>query len=77
MRKLSVTVSIFAISLGIAVVCSAQAKVTKSATLTANVEKAAVKISNFQFSPRVLTVTPGTTAAVASATVPLIVPLLD
>ena len=61
MRKLSVTVSIFAISLGIAVVCSARAKVTKSATLTANVEKAAVKISNFQFSPRVLTVTPGTT----------------
>ena len=61
MRKLSVSVSIFAIALGIAVVRSARAGVTKSETLTANVEKATVKISNFQFSPKLLTVTPGTT----------------
>jgi plastocyanin len=61
MRKLSVTISIFAIALGIAVICSARAKVTKSAMLTANVEKATVKISNFQFSPKMLTIAPGTT----------------
>jgi len=61
MRKLSVIISITAIALGIVVVCSARARVTKSGTLTANVEKATVKISNFQFSPKALTVTPGTT----------------
>ena len=61
MRKLSVTISIFAIALGTAVVCSARVKVTKSATSTANVENATVKISNFQFSPKVLTIAPGTT----------------
>jgi plastocyanin len=61
MRKLSVTAAIFAIALGIAVVCSARARVTKTAALTASVEKAAVKISNFQFSPKLLTVTPGAT----------------
>jgi plastocyanin len=61
MRKLSVTILIFAIALGIAVICSARAKVTKSAMLTANVEKATVKISNFQFSPKMLTIAPGTT----------------
>ena len=61
MRNFSVTVSIFAIALGIAVVCSARAGATKTAALTANIEKATVKISNFQFSPKLLTVTPGTT----------------
>ena len=61
MRKLSVTVSIFAIALGIAAVCSARARIIKTTALTASVEKATVKISNFQFSPKVLTVTPGTT----------------
>jgi plastocyanin len=61
MRKLSVTVSIFTIALGIAVVCSARAGATKTGALTANIEKATVKISNFQFSPKLLTVTPGTT----------------
>jgi plastocyanin len=61
MRKCSVTISIIAVALGIAVVCSARARQTKSATLTASVQKATVTISNFQFSPKLLTVTPGTT----------------
>jgi plastocyanin len=61
MRKPLAIISITAAALAIALVCSARTRPSRSAVLAAPVANATVKISNFQFTPKVLTVAPGTT----------------
>jgi len=61
MRKSLAIISITALALAIAIVCSARTRPSRSAVLTAPPANATVKISNFQFTPKVLTVAPGTT----------------
>lgn len=61
MRKSSAIVSIAVLVLAIAVVSLSLTKPSKVGATTANVANPTVKISNFQFSPKSLTITPGTT----------------
>ena len=61
MRKSLAIISITAVALAIAIVCSARTRPTSGTSSAAPVANATVKISNFQFTPKVLTVAPGTT----------------
>ena len=61
MRKSLAILSITAVALGLAIVCSARTRSSRTGALAAPVANATVKISNFQFTPKLLTVAPGTT----------------
>ena len=61
MRKSLAIISITAVALAIAIVCSARTRSSRTGALAAPVANATVKISNFQFTPKLLTVAPGTT----------------
>lgn len=67
MRRLNMIIAVAVVLMAVAVSFSPKLKAaTKSPTLSrastaAVVQKATVKISNFQFTPKVLTITPGTT----------------
>ena len=61
MRKSLAIISITAVVLAIAILCSARTRPCSGTSSAAPVANATVKISNFQFTPKVLTVAPGTT----------------
>ena len=60
MRRLMI-VSVIAVALTAVAVSFAMSPTGSRASTATVVQKASVKISNFQFTPKVLTVTPGTT----------------
>jgi len=61
MRKSLAIISITAVALAIAIDCSARTRPSSGTSSAAPVANATVKISNFQFTPKVLIVAPGTT----------------
>src|SRR5438477_11024977 len=61
MRKSLAIISVTALALGIAIICSARTRPLRTTSSASPVANATVKISNFQFTPKVLTVAPGTT----------------
>lgn len=61
MRRLSLLLSIAAIASTLVIVASARPKPDATRTVATTEGKVTVKISGFQFDPKVLTVAPGTT----------------
>jgi plastocyanin len=61
MRKSLAIISITAVALVLAIVCSARTRLSSGTSSAVPAANATVKISNFQFTPKVLTVAPGAT----------------